>query len=171
ILTPQGAGFAFWQYYDGTNYLLTAAPIAAGAAGAGQIVATAGYFYNPHAAINPAGTAVVAWGQISGSRFGIFSNHYLSGSGWGSPTQVNSAAWTAFTQTPDPQIHLDDAGIATALWVEGTGASSPTVWNHQTVTGWGVPEIISYSGSGYRLTGNGAGQLLGTRFSGQNLYG
>lgn len=170
LLNAQGVGFLFWQYFDGTNYLLTAAPFAAGVAGAGQIVATAAAFYNPHGAINAAGTAVVIWGQFSGTRLGVVANRYLPASGWGAPAQVNALGWTAFNQTPDPQITLDDGGTATALWIEGTGAASPKVWNHQTAAGWGVPEIITYSLGEYRLAGNGAGQLLGARFSGANLY-
>lgn len=171
ILNAQGDGFAFWQYYDGTNFQLTAAPLAAGAIGTSQVIATAGSFYNPHAAINAAGTAVMIWGQYNGSRLEIDASRSVPGSGWGSPVQVNSSGWTTFTQTPDPQIVLDDAGTATALWVEGTGASSPKVWNHQTAAGWGLPEIISYTLGEYRLAGNGAGQLLGARFSGQAVYG
>ena len=170
ILNAQGVGFAFWQYYNGTNFSLQAAPIAAGVAGVSQAVATAGSFYNPHAAVNAAGAVVVVWGQYNGSRLEIASNRFEPTLGWGSPTQVNSSGWTPFNQTPDPQIHLDDAGIATALWVEGTGASSPKVWNHQSAAGWGMPEIITYSLGEYRLAGNGAGQILGARFSGSNLY-
>jgi hypothetical protein len=170
ILNAQGAGFAFWQYYDGTNFQLTAAPLAAGTAGVSQVIATAGSFYNPHAAINAAGAAVMVWCQYNGSRLEIDSSRCAPGSGWGLPAQVNSSGWTAFTQTPDPQIILDDAGSATALWVEGTGASSPKVWNHQTAAGWGMPEIISYTPGEYRMAGDGAGQILGARFSGQSFY-
>jgi hypothetical protein len=61
--------------------------------------------------------------------------------------------------------------MATALWVEGTGASSPKVWNHQSNAGWGMPEIISYTLGDYQMAGNGVGQILGARFSGQSIYG
>ena len=161
ILNAQGFGFAFWQYFDGTNFLLTAAPISGGTVGTPQeISANTGALSNPHAAANASGTAVVAWEQRNGNRFEITSNRYVPGTGWGSPTQVNNPTSSG---GGNPQIFLDDAGTATALWVDGTGP----FWNHQTALGWGSAELITYP---YRVVGNSAGQLLGARFYGQNLY-
>jgi hypothetical protein len=171
-LNTQGDGVAIWQQLVGSIFKVMATSVTAGVAGgAGQLIsANTGTLVNPHAAVNAGGTAVVVWGQLNGSRFEIASNRFVPASGWGTPTQVNNPAWPAFNQTPNPQIHLDDAGVATSLWVESTGASSPTFWNHQSVSGWGTAELIAYSPGGYRMAGNGAGQILGARFSGQNLY-
>jgi hypothetical protein len=174
ILNARGAGFAFWNYWDGINQTMEAAAISAGTAGRSETVATVAYLFNPHATINAAGTAVVVWGQSSGGRLAIWSSRYLPSSGWGQPVQVNAPSWAVFTDFPDPQVVLDDAGLATALWVESTSAGSSgtaVVWNHQTSTGWGVPEIIFNEASYYRLAGNGAGQLLGARIYGGMIYG
>jgi hypothetical protein len=171
-LNSQGNGFAIWQRYNGSNFNLTATSIAGGTSvGATQVIsANTGTLVNPHVAVNAGGTAVVVWGQLNGSRFEITSNRFVPGTGWGSPTQVNNPSYPVFNQTPDPQIHLDDAGTATALWVESNGASAPKFWNKQSATSWGSPGLISYSNNNYRMAGNGAGQILGARFSGQNLY-
>ncbi len=166
-----GQGAVIWQQVNGSVITLRGAPLAMGVAGIPQeISANTGALLNPHVSANASGTAVAVWGQGNGSRGEIASNRYVPGTGWGAPTQVNNPAWPAFNQTPDPQIHLDDAGTATALWVEGTGASSPKFWNHQTAGGWGTAELITYSLGTYRVVGNPAGQLLGARFNGQNLY-
>jgi hypothetical protein len=174
-LNAQGAGFAFWNYWDGTIQRIKAAPIAAGSAGGTEIIATGVNYFNPHATVNAAGTAVLVWGDSTGGRLGIWSTRYLPGSGWGMPVQVNAPSWTAFTDFPDPQVVLDDAGLATALWLESSSAGSTgrleVVWNHQTAAGWGMPEVIFNQMSYYQLAGNGAGQLLGARMTGGAVYG
>jgi hypothetical protein len=171
VLNATGNGIATWSQLDGSNFTLRAALITGGTAGTAQAISTnTGSNYNPHIAVNAGGTAVAIWGQLNGSRFEITSNRYIPGTGWGAPTQVNNPGYPAFNQTPDPQIQLDDAGTATALWVESTGASSPKFWNQQTGTSWGSAGLISYSSANYRMAVNGAGQILGSRFSGQNLY-
>jgi hypothetical protein len=171
-LNAQGNGVAIWQQSNGTVITLRAATLSGGIAGAAQVIsANTGNLSNPHVAVNADGMAVAVWAQGNGSRGEIAANRYVPGSGWASPSQVNSPGWTPFNQPTDPQVILDDAGMATALWVEGTGASSPKVWNHQSNAGWGMPEIISYTLGDYQMAGNGVGQILGARFSGQSIYG
>lgn len=166
-----GDGAVIWQQANGAIITVRGAPISGGTVGTPQEISTnTGALVNPHVAANASGMAVVVWGQLNGSRFEISSNRYVPGTGWGSPTQVNNPGYPVFNQTPEPQIHLDDAGTATALWVEGTGASYPKFWNHQSALGWGSAELITYSLGTYRVVGNSAGQLLGARFNGQNLY-
>lgn len=171
-LNATGDGAVTWQQYDGTNINLRASRISAGSAGSDQVIATtnANGFYNVRLAVNTAGTAVAVWGQFDGTRFDLLSNRRDPAGGWGAPSQVSSPYAPAFNIRPEIQLHLDDAGTATALWVEGMGAAPRKVWNRQTVAGWGNAQAVSSTVSTYVMAGNAAGQLLGARLLDQTLY-
>lgn len=171
-LNSTGHGAVIWQRFDGSNTALHASLLSAGSAAGDQVIATtnANGFANTRLAVNTAGAAVVVWGQFNGTRFDIVANRRDPATGWDTPTQLSSASAPANTLRPDIQLHLDDAGSATALWDQGNATPPSKVWSRLSAAGWGTAQVVTTNAGAYRLASNAAGQLIGTRFVGQTLY-
>ncbi len=96
--------------------------------------------FSPQIAIDSAGNAMAVWAQ--GGLFindNIWANRYVAGTGWGTAQLIETNDLTAFS----PQIAIDSAGNAIAVWVQG-GVRNQSIWANRYVagTGWGTAELI-----------------------------
>ncbi len=104
-------------------------------------IQTAGQFgVNPQVAIDPEGNAMAVWWQNDFQDRGpnIWANRFSAGTGWGEAELIDAGRRSYF-----PLVGVDDAGNATALWVEEPGYSQIWANRHTPDSGWGTPELIS----------------------------
>lgn len=94
---------------------------------------------SPSIASDGLGNAIAVWNQHDGTAWSIFSNRFVVGSGWGTPTALESNAIDAHA----PQVACDDTGIAHAVWLQNDGGGNH-VWANRYVPGigWGTAKNL-----------------------------
>ncbi|MDO9435644.1 hypothetical protein [Hydrogenophaga sp.] len=111
--------------------------------GEGLIDNSAFAAYNPKVATDAQGNAFAVWMQYDGTRHNIWASRYATGGSWGTPQAIESGNGNA----EYPEIAIDPAGNATAIWTQHDG-SAPSI-RSATYTGgaWGLDEAVE-SGNG-----------------------
>jgi hypothetical protein len=106
----------------------------------------AGNAYYPQIAIDTAGNALAVWYQSDGTLLNIWANRYTAGTGWGTAALIETDnSGSAY----DPQIAIDAAGNALAVWDQTNGTRSNIWANRYTAgTGWGTAELIETDNTG-----------------------
>lgn len=107
-------------------------PMLIGTSGAGSAV-------TPHVAVDGAGNAMAVWQQHNGVTYDIRASRYTYATGtWSSSVLIDSAETLAAT----PNVAVDDAGDAIAVWRQDSSDSPvrPQIWaNRFTLAGgWGT---------------------------------
>jgi hypothetical protein len=116
----------------------------------------AGSAIAPQIALDAAGNALAVWTQSDGTcdsitcesipRDNIWSNHYTVGSGWGAAGLIET---DDTGNASSPQIALDAAGNALAVWTQSDGTRDNIWSNRYTVgSGWGTAELIETDDAG-----------------------
>jgi hypothetical protein len=172
---PPGTAIAVWVRSNGTNPIVQAAvrPAASGVWETPQDLSAAGQnAREPQVAIDPAGNAIAIWDRWNGATWIVQAAVRPEASGaWGTPTDVSGACEYAEW----PQIALDGAGDAVAVWERWNG----TTW---TVSGavrpaasgvWQTPEDVSAAGrdalqAQVAVDPNGNGVAVWSRSNGTN---
>ncbi|HVE38387.1 MAG TPA: hypothetical protein VNM14_00780 [Planctomycetota bacterium] len=72
----------------------------------------------PRIAMNPSGVAVAVWSQFDGTRWNVWSNRYLPGSGWQGPVLVED---DDLADASALRVAIDDAGCAFVSWYDSQG--------------------------------------------------
>lgn len=143
-----GNAIAVWGQFDGTHYDIRANRYTAGSGWgtATLIESDAGQAARPQIAVDAAGTALAVWEQNDGSRHNIWANRYTVGSGWGMATLIESEDTGPAT---DPQIAVDAAGNAMAVWQQHDGTRRNIWANRYTAgSGWGTAALIESEDDG-----------------------
>ncbi len=95
----------------------------------------------PQVGLDAAGNAIAVWQWYNGTRWSVWGNRYVAGTGW-------AAGQILAMDAGGPRIAVDPAGNAMMLysWGNGTGYE---VWAKRYVvgTGWGPSELLE-SGPG-----------------------
>ncbi len=110
---------------------------------------SAGEASRPQVAVDPPGSVTVVWQQADGTRTGIWSNRYTPSSGWGS---ARSIANGSASEAANPQVAVDPAGNAVAVWEQSDGIKTSIWSNRHTSAGWGAAERIAGEAGGDALT-------------------
>lgn len=98
---------------------------------------------NPQVAIDEFGNAIAIWRQSDGTRYNIWANSYLVGTGWGSAELIETDnAGNAF----NPVVAFNN-GVAVAVWSQSAGSfdgSDDNIWSNNYILeiGWGIAKII-----------------------------
>jgi hypothetical protein len=79
----------------------------------------------PQMAIDPAGDAAAIWQSFDGSSFSILATIRRAGTSWPLPTTLAAGSSTYAGATPD--VGLDDAGDAVAVWYRAGGGQHQVV--------------------------------------------
>jgi hypothetical protein len=144
-----GNAIAVWQKLDGTALSIWTNRYAAGLGwGAAQPLETEQTYgaYLPQVAMNRHGDATVVWEQFDGTRYNIWARQYVSGTGWLTPSLVDSNdAGDAYSV----QVAMDDNGNAVAVWEQFDGTRF-NVWGnvYSPDTGWSTAERVEYNTTG-----------------------
>ncbi len=93
----------------------------------------------PDVAVDASGDALAVWSQFDGAFYSILATRYVVGTGWGTPTLIETHIMDAFY----PYVAMDSLGNATVGWVQSADESSLTansIWVNRYVvgTGWGI---------------------------------
>ena len=100
----------------------------------------------PQIAIDSTGNAIAVWQQFEGSRYKIQANRYVLNVGWGTPVTIDTGG-TGSAGTP--QIAMDPAGNAIAVWLQWNGNRFGIFANRYTAGGsWGTAVAIDTGSSG-----------------------
>jgi hypothetical protein len=146
-IDANGNATAVWHQTDGTRYNIWAARYGAsgGWEAAALVEADTGDAVYPQVGVDANGNAIAVWEQRDGTRLNIAANRYSNGS-WGTPALIESNDSGAALK---PQIGVDAAGNAFAVWVQ-EDAARLSIWsNHYTAgTTWGTAALLETDNTG-----------------------
>jgi hypothetical protein len=146
-----GDATVVWRRSNGSNYLVQAAVKPAGKpwetpatlSEAGQDA------HAPEIAVDPAGDATVVWTRSNGSNDVVQAAVKPAGEPWAKAATVSQAG----QQASEPQVAVDSAGDATAVWTRYIGQSSGGMSNYVVQAAvkpageaWEAPTTVSEEG-------------------------
>ncbi len=160
-----GNALTLWRQSDGSRYNIWSNRYTAGNGwGTPELIETddAGDALLPQIAFDAAGNALAVWSQYGGTTFDIWSSRYIAGNGWGTPELIETDdAGSAMA----PQIDIDTAGNAMAVWQQHDGFRA-NIWSNRYTagSGWGTPELIVIdspgNAGGFDIATDAAGNAL-----------
>jgi hypothetical protein len=142
-----GNAITVWQQSDGTRFNIWSNRYTAGGGwGQAELIETdnAGDAQSPQIAVDAAGNVIAVWQQPDDTRFNIWSNRYIAGSGWSVAEEIETDTGLASF----PQIAVDATGNAIAVWQQYDG-SSWLIYSNRYIagSGWDFAEVISHTGT------------------------
>jgi len=145
-MDASGNALAVWGQWDGniSNVMSNHYSAATGLWGTATLIGAINTLeiFTPQIAIDASGNALTPWEQYDGSVSNIMSNHYSAlTEAWGTASLIEENVGDVLA----PQIAMDAAGNATAVWMQWWGGgASDIIANHYTAaTGlWGTAEPI-----------------------------
>jgi hypothetical protein len=145
---PAGNAIVVWQRYSPTPTVQAAVRPAGGTWSAPQdLSAPGGDAEGPQVAFDPAGNAVAVWERFNGTNFIIQAAERPAGGGWSLPQDVSAPG----QETANPQIALDPAGNAVAVWESNEGANVGVQTAVRPPGGaWSAPQNLSAPGEDAR---------------------
>ncbi len=146
---PAGDAVAVWARSNGTNTIVqSAARPAGGAWGAPHDLSAAGQnAESPQVAVDQAGDAVAVWARYDGSNTIVEVASASPGGAW-QPAQALSAAGQS---AESPQVAVDPAGDAVAVWARSNGTNTIVQSAARPAGGaWGAPLDLSAAGQNAR---------------------
>ena len=112
-----------------------------------------GAAYSPQLAFDANGNAIAVWRQLvtilffGGQRYGIRTNRYTAGTGWGTATLIDTGL--SINNSGAPQIAVDASGNAIAVWYQSDGTRDNIYANRYTAgTGWSTAVLIETDDTG-----------------------
>ena len=138
-----GHAMAVWEQDDGTRRNIWANRYTAGSGwGTAELIESdnAGTAVEAQIAVDGSGNALAVWVQDSGTRFNIWANRYVVGSGWGTAVLIET---DNAGDAGSAQIAVDGSGNALAVWGQSDGTRTNIWANRYTVgSGWGAAVLI-----------------------------
>ncbi len=155
--TPQieidenGNALVVWLLYNGTDYSIRSNHYTVGSSSWGEpaTVGPNGKSSSPslQVAIDSAGNALAVWKKSDGEHFNIWWNRYtVDSSGWGTPALLED---NDSGNTSSPQVAINSAGNALAVWQQSDGTRT-SIWSNRYTVGsnWGEPMLVEDNDSG-----------------------
>jgi hypothetical protein len=172
---PAGDVIAAWTRSNGSNDVVQAAVKPAGGAwGKPANLSAAGQEASePHVAVDTAGDATIVWRRFDGSDYIVQAAVKPAGEPWGNPANLSAAGQEAST----PQVAVNSAGDATAVWVRYDGSNHIVQAAVKPAGGpWGTASTLSEAGhdaSQPEVAENAAGDATAvwTRYNATDSYG
>ncbi len=140
---------AVWSQSDGARDSIWSNRYVAGSGwGTAQLIETddAGNASFPKIAVDASGNAVAVWHQSDGMRNNIWSNRYVTDSGWSTAQliETDNAGGASI-----PQIVVDASGNAVAVWYQSDGMRDNILSNRYVAgSGWGTAQLIETDDAG-----------------------
>jgi hypothetical protein len=94
-----------------------------------------GSAFPPQLAMDSSGNAIATWPQRDGTRYNIWANRYVAGTGW----QTSELIETNAENAGFPQVAMDSNGNAVATWSQNSNIRAN---RYVAGTGWQTPELI-----------------------------
>ena len=138
-----GDSLAVWQQSNGLRDNIWANRYTAGSGwGTAELIEAnnAGDATNPQIAVDSVGDALVVWQQSDGLHNSIWANRFTPSGGWGIARQIEN---NSSGDATNPQIAVDPAGNALAVWQQSDGVRDNIWANGFTANGgWGIARLI-----------------------------
>ena len=101
---------------------------------------------SPQIAIGQDNNALAVWYQYDGTRYNIWANRYVSGSGWQTTELIET---DNLGNALFPQVAIDQDGNALAVWYQDDGTRT-NIWANRYVSGsgWQTAELIETDNAG-----------------------
>ncbi|MFZ1925148.1 MAG: choice-of-anchor Q domain-containing protein [Solirubrobacteraceae bacterium] len=147
-MDASGDATAVWTRFNGSNDVVeTAVKTAEESWGTPVTVSEAGEEASePQVAVDGAGDATIVWRRFNGSNYVVQVAVKPAGESWEKPATVSEAG----EEASEPQIAVDAAGDATAIWTHYIGLSSGGMSNYVVQTAlkpageaWEEPTTVS----------------------------
>jgi hypothetical protein len=148
-MDANGNAIAVWNQSDGTHYNAMANRYAAGSGwGTATLIETdnTGNVGSPTIAMDANGNAISVWAQYDGTRYNLWSNRYVAGTGWGTAALLENDN----SGDADPGLVVMDAnGNAMVAWHQFDGTNY-NIWARRYVagTGWDAVTLIATNTAG-----------------------
>ncbi len=150
---PGGNAIAVWYQDDGTFYTIWSNRYTSlsDTWGTAELIekmvpAPAGHAMHPQIAVDSDGNAVAVWPQFGGTVNSIWSNRYISGTGWGTAELIET---DDVGNAGAHQVAIDTDGNAIAVWDQYDGTRRNVMSNRYIPgTGWGTPVSIETGDEG-----------------------
>jgi len=167
-IAMDGAGnaFAVWEQWGGITHSIIANcyMVGSGWGTAEPIKNYAGWTLSPQVAFDEAGNAIAVWQQGDATTDSIWANRYTPSGGWGTAEPIETDAGGAEA----PEIAVDGAGNAIAVWRQDDGNGIYSIMTNRYVagSGWSTAEAIETGAGNAGDAGNpqvafdGAGNAL-----------
>ncbi len=144
-----GNAIAVWDQFDGFRSNVYSNRYVVGTGwGEAQLVETddlevARY---PQVAVDGSGNAIAVWVQTDFASSSVWSNRYVVGMGWGEAELIETQE-VGFVE--GPQVAVDEAGNAIAVWYQEDGTHWD-VWSnrYEVGIGWGGAQLIETEDAG-----------------------
>jgi hypothetical protein len=148
-MDANGNAIAVWTQSDGLHYNAVANRYVAGVGwGTATLIESdnAGNVGYPTIAMDSAGNAIAVWGQSDGTRYKVWTNRYVVGSGWGTAALLEND--NSGDANPSPVV-MDANGNAMVAWNQFDGIRT-NVWANRYVagSGWGTATLIENNNTG-----------------------
>ena len=144
-MDPAGDAVVVWRQFNGSDYIVQAAVKPASEPwGKPVTLSEAGEETSePQVAVDPAGDAVVVWRRFNGSDYIVQAAVKPASEPWGKPATLSEAGQEA----SEPQVAVDAAGEATAVWRRYNG-SDHVIQAAEEPAGepWSKPATLSEAG-------------------------
>jgi hypothetical protein len=142
-MDANGNAIAVWTQSDGTHYNAMANRYVANVGwGTATLIETdnTGHVAYPTIAMDANGNAIAVWAQSDGTRYNVWTNRYVVGSGWGTAALLEND--NAGDANPGPVV-MDANGNAMVAWSQSDGTRI-NVWarRYDVVTDWGPATLI-----------------------------
>lgn len=148
-MDSNGNAIAVWYQFDGNRYNVWANRYAVGTGwGSATLIETdnTGNAGSHSIAMDANGNAIAVWAQSDGTRYSVWANRYVAGSGWGTAALLETD--NAGDADPGPVV-MDANGNAMVAWSQSDGTRT-NVWANRYVagTGWGTATLIETDNAG-----------------------
>ncbi len=148
-INSSGNAIAVWRQNDGLRDNIWSNRYELGTGwGTAQLIETddAGSAGGSQIAIDSSGNAIAVWSQSDGTRSNIWSNRYVSGTGWGTAQLIET---DDAGSAGGSQIAIDSSGNAIAVWEQHDGTRANICSNrYELGTGWGTAQLIETDDAG-----------------------
>jgi hypothetical protein len=147
VTDPAGTVTAVWGSFAGGAYgVQTASRALSGAWSAPLDLVRGEVFDTPAIAVDRQGNATALWQQNDGSGWVVTSASRPAGGAWSAPVLLSDGA----TSSWDPQVAVDLAGNATAIWSREAGGSRVVEAARRPARGeWSEPVGLSPEGEAW----------------------
>lgn len=147
-LDRAGDAVAIWQEARGASETIESAARPAGGAWSRPVdLSVPGRVEAPEVAVDSAGEAVAVWVHSHGDRYVIQSAARPVGGAWSAPADLAMAA----ADTRRPQVAVDEAGDAVAVWQQARGDNDAILAVTRPAGGaWSAPAVLSALGQNAR---------------------
>ena len=171
-IDPAGDVIAVWSRSNGTNTIVQAASRPAGGSWSSptDLSEVSQNAAQPQVAVNQSGDVVAVWERSNGANTIIQAASRPTGGSWSAPVNLSEAGQNANA----PQVAIDPAGDAVAVWNRASGANTIIQASSALAGGsWSTPIDVSEAGpstgaSRVALDSNGDAVAVWRRSNGAN---